>query len=84
VHGEKVILGFVESSTENAAVCTEFLRQLVARGLRYEPGLLVVVDGGKGLRAAVTAVFGPETPVQRCQWHSVPRRHAVDVGEVVA
>jgi transposase-like protein len=28
-----------------------------------------VVDGGKGLRAGVTAVFGPETPVQRCQWH---------------
>jgi transposase-like protein len=69
VHGDKVILGFVETSTENAAVCTEFLRQLVARGLRYEQGLLVVIDGGKGLRAAVTAVFGPETPIQRCQWH---------------
>jgi transposase-like protein len=68
-HGDKVILGFVETSTENAAVCTEFLRQLVARGLRYEQGLLVVIDGGKGLRAAVAAVFGPETPVQRCQWH---------------
>ena len=34
VHGDKVLLGFVETSTENAAVCTEFLRQLVARGLR--------------------------------------------------
>ena len=69
VHGDKVLLGFVETSTENAAVCTEFLRQLVARGLRSEEGLLVVIDGGKGLRAAVAAVFGVETPVQRCQWH---------------
>ncbi len=68
-HGAKVILGFVESSTENGTVCAEFLRQLVARGLRYEQGLLVVIDGGKGLRAAVATVFGPETPVQRCQWH---------------
>ena len=69
VHGDKVILGFVESSTENGTVCTELLRHLMARGLQYEQGLLVVIDGGKGLRAAVAAVFGPETPVQRCQWH---------------
>lgn len=40
-----------------------------APSTRYEQGLLVVIDGGKGLRAAVAAVFGPETPVQRCQWH---------------
>jgi transposase-like protein len=69
INGDKVILGFVETSTENGTVCADFLRQLVARGLRYEEGLLVVIDGGKGLRAAAAAVFGPETPVQRCQWH---------------
>jgi transposase-like protein len=30
--------------------------------------LLVVLDGAKGLRAAVQDVFG-DVPVQRCQWH---------------
>src|SRR6516164_833681 len=67
--GAKVILGFVETGTENATTCTAFLRSLVARGLREAEGLLVVIEGSKGLRAAVTAVFGPETPVQRCIYH---------------
>lgn len=67
--GEKVVLGFVQTGTENAKVCTEFLRQLVERGLRYEDGVLVVIDGGKGLHAAVHTVFGEAAAVQRCQWH---------------
>jgi len=52
--GAKVIPGFVETGTENATTCTAFLRSLVARGLREEEGLLVIIDGSKGLRAAVT------------------------------
>ena len=32
-------------------------------------GLLVVLDGAKGLRAAVRDVFSDDVPVQRCQWH---------------
>ena len=31
---------------------TPFLRSLVERGLDVSQGLLVIVDGGKGLRAA--------------------------------
>ncbi len=69
VQGDKVILGFVQTGTENATTCADLLRSLVARGLRYEDGLVVVIDGSKGLRAAVTEVFGPETPVQRCTYH---------------
>ncbi len=69
VHGEKLILGFIETGTENATTGADFLRSLVARGLRYAEGLLVVLDGSKGLRAAVEEVFGPETPVQRCTFH---------------
>jgi hypothetical protein len=42
--GEKVVLGFVETSTENAKVCTQFLEGLKARGLRYEDGLLALLD----------------------------------------
>ncbi len=67
--GEKVILGFVETGTENTKVCTTFLRSLEERGLRFEDGLLVVIDGGKGLHAAVEAVFGEAAAIQRCQWH---------------
>ena len=67
--GEKVVLGFVQTATENERVCAAFLRELVARGLRVERGLLVVLDGAKGLRAAVTSVVGGRAAVQRCQWH---------------
>jgi putative transposase len=67
--GEKVVLGFVQTATENAPVCSAFLRSLVARGLRTTRGLLVVLDGAQGLRAAVTSVFGAQAAVQRCQWH---------------
>jgi transposase-like protein len=69
IKGEKVVLGFVQTGTENAKVCTEFLKQLVERGLRHEDGLLVVIDGGKGLHKAVETVFGAAAAIQRCQWH---------------
>ncbi len=69
VRGEKVVLGFVQTATENAKVCTAFLRGLQGRGLRAEDGLLVVIDGGKGLHAAVETALGSAAAIQRCQWH---------------
>ena len=47
--GEKRFMGFVETDTENAQVLTPFLRSLLARGLDISQGLLVIIDGGKGL-----------------------------------
>lgn len=67
--GEKKILGLVQTATENEAVCAAFLRDVVARGLRPDQGLLCVIDGAKGLRKAIQAVFGRQAVVQRCQWH---------------
>lgn len=67
--GEKVLLGVVQTATENARVLTEFVQTLVTRGLQPEAGLLWIVDGGKGLRAAIRAVAGETAVVQRCQWH---------------
>ena len=55
--GEKRFLGFVETDTENEKVLTPFLRSLVERGLDVSQGLLVIVEGGKGLRAAVRKAF---------------------------
>lgn len=67
--GEKVLLGFVQTATENEQVCTAFLRELVERGLQTVHGLLCVIDGAKGLRKALQSVFGAQAVVQRCQWH---------------
>lgn len=69
MEGEKAILGFIEASTENYEVCRDFLNDLIHRGLSVAQDVLVVLDGGKGLRKAVGVVFGPKAFVQRCQWH---------------
>jgi transposase-like protein len=74
--GHKVILGFVQASTENAEVLTPFLRSLLDRGLKIDQGILVVLDGGKGLRSAVRRAFGKKALVHRCQWHK--RENVVD------
>ena len=68
--GEKRFLGFVETDTENEKVLTPFLRSLVERGLDVSQGLLLILDGGKGLRAAVRKAFRHRALVQRCQWHT--------------
>ncbi len=68
LQGEKIVLGFVQTGTENAAVCAEFLRSLVTRGLKA-PEVLWVIDGAKGFRAAIRQVVGGSEVVQRCQWH---------------
>lgn len=67
--GEKVILGLVQTASENTAVCREFLKSLVTRGLGYEEGLLCVVDGAKGFHRAVRSVFRDCAVIQRCRWH---------------
>ncbi len=67
--GEKHVLGFVETGTENEKALTPFLQSFCDRGLDHSQGLLVIIDGGKGLRAAVRQAFGSSALVQRCQWH---------------
>ena len=67
--GGKRFLGFVETDTENEKVLTPFLRSLVERGLDVSQGVLVILDGGKGLRSAVRKAFRDRALVHRCQWH---------------
>ena len=67
--GGKRFLGFVETDTENEKVLTPFLRSLVERGLDVSQGVLVILDGGKGLRSAVRQAFRDRALVHRCQWH---------------
>ena len=75
LQGEKVILGMIESHTENHRVCREFLQNLKERGLRDENKLLFIIDGAKGLRKGIQKVFGRQALVQRCQWHKREKRH---------
>ena len=74
--GNKLPLGLWQGSTENAALCTSLLQDLLARGLRVDGGLLFVIDGGKGLRKAIREVLGDLAAVQRCQVHKI--RNVID------
>lgn len=69
--GHKIIMGVRIGSTENAQVCRDLLTDLVSRGLKYEQGLLAVIDGSKALRKALKDVFGQQVLVQRCQVHKM-------------
>jgi putative transposase len=67
--GTKEPLGVWCGSTENHTVAAALLQNLIERGLRVEGPILFVVDGGKGLRKALSDVFGDRAIVQRCQVH---------------
>jgi transposase-like protein len=67
--GGKVVLGLVESATENSSVVGAFLHRLLERGLRIDQGLLVIADGSKGLIKAAKGVFEGFALFHRCQWH---------------
>jgi len=67
--GDKILLGFVETSTENHAVCRDFLSGLKDRGLNLSNEILFVIDGAKGLHKGIKAVMGDKAIIQRCQWH---------------
>ena len=58
-------MGFVVYGNERPV--DAFLRSLLARGLDSSQGLLVIIDGGKGLKAALLegASAGPEYK----KWH---------------
>lgn len=67
--GKKVLLGMIQSGSENNTVCKDFLKKLINRGLKYEQGLLCIIDGAKGFHKAINEVFGIHGIIQRCQWH---------------
>ena len=68
--GTKVPLALAEGATENATVVGDLLAGLRDRGLDTTQPLLVVLDGAKALRRAVTDVFDHPV-IQRCQLHKL-------------
>lgn len=69
MEGKKMVLGFIEAGTENEIVIKDFLRSLLSRGLNIDEGILVIMDGSKGMLSAVRKVFAGKVLIQRCQWH---------------
>ena len=69
--GAKHVLGLWEGATENEIACKAMLENIVARGIKPNRSRLFIIDGSKGLRAAIRSVFGKRTLVQRCQVHKV-------------
>lgn len=76
VEGEKVLLGFIETSTENYAICRDFLNSLKDRGLNLDQEILFIIDGGKGIYKGINKVMGDRAVIARCQWHK--RENVVD------
>ena len=70
IDGTKVPLGLAEGATENATVVGDLLVGLRDRGLDTTRPLLVMIDGAKALRRAVTEVFHHPV-IQRCQLHKL-------------
>jgi putative transposase len=64
--GQKVVLAIKNMGGESEAAWRAVLEDLLARGL-VKPEL-VIVDGGKGLEAALASLWD-DVPVQRCTVH---------------
>ena len=64
--GTKVPVGLRLGDTENKIVVTDLLADLIARGLRFEHGILAVIDGSKALHTGIVKVFGDKALIQRC------------------
>ncbi len=69
--GYKHVLGIKTGATENSAVVTELLEDMVERGIKPGVRRLFVIDGSKALRKAIDAVYGQDNPVQRCRVHKL-------------
>ena len=84
--GRKTVLGIREGATENTAVVSSLLSELVERGLDFSVSRLYLLDGGKALHAAVRRHAGEAAFIQRCQVHKkrnvvdhLPEEHKADV-----
>ena len=74
--GSKRVLGVVEGSSESEQAGRTLLRNLIERGLPVERMRLFVVDGGRGVRAAIRKTFANWALIQRCQIHKM--RNVID------
>ena len=69
IDGDKVFLGIEQSHRENSKAIEQWLERLIERGLKFEAGILFIIDGAKGIKKAIERRFGQYAFIQRCQWH---------------
>ena len=67
--GNKLMLGVEHIHSENSKAIDQWLGRLIERGLKFEEGILFIIDGSKGIKKAVEGRFGKYAIIQRCQWH---------------
>lgn len=67
--GDKIPLGFIQTTTENSIAVKGLLKNLIERNFQFTEGLLAILDGAKGLAKAIKETFGEYVVIQRCQWH---------------
>lgn len=66
--GAKHVLGLWDGATLNEAVARRAVGDLTARGLRTEPGALVVTDGRRALDDAIERAWGGRARIAHCQY----------------
>lgn len=71
LQGHKVVLGLHQGATENTTVVKHLLEDIRQRGVDFDVPRLYVLDGGKGLHAAVRKMAGKCGLMQRCQEHKI-------------
>ena len=69
IHGNKKILGFIESASEAKLVIIDLLKDLESRGLNSLDKILYIIDGSKGLSSGIRKHIGKFAQIQRCMWH---------------
>jgi transposase-like protein len=69
IDGKKIILGIEQIHSENARAITQWLNNIIERGLAFEKGILFIIDGSKGIKKAIEQRFSGYAFIQRCRWH---------------
>lgn len=67
--GKKVVLGIEQVHSENGRAIEQWLDRLIERGLKFERGILFIIDGSKGIKKAIEHKFSVYALTQRCRWH---------------
>ncbi len=69
IEGKKIVLGIEHIHSENSRAIEQWLDRLIERGLKFERGILFIIDGSKGIKKAIEHKFSVYALTQRCRWH---------------
>src|SRR3990167_4800792 len=57
IDGRKIVLGIEQIHSENAKAIEQWFDSMIERGLKFEDGILFIIDGSKGIRKAIERKF---------------------------